>query len=807
MPTNNGIPATRASAADIDGVDAFAKQLYRRARVAGADFADIATVVRGLHTVLKHLKVEAEDPDSLLNSDQRSVYARQLTPIVEDCDFTLKQLATILERFGSNGSGSEEEGRNGALDYEPLESRERDMIGLIRTKLVNEKLNIDMFLDTVQLHNPSKSHRVVDTNNANLDSIKDKVDAIAARITQRKDSTAIEGDDDLWLQFRDELEKAGFSKDVLRKNQDILRAYIRQLDEQSMASGGKTPTVRGFLEGYQPSDDPLHVVPYPVYPAPAEEFSPKEMYPSIDNEKFFPSMKAERLHPDQHPPYPSSLPTQSTGMSSDHHSYDPHSSDDGEVDDSASNNSMALVISTRDLMAFDKREADYAIAMGNLHLQPAAPPYAGTNYRHDSNFSSSPQTRYLPPPSNGGLLTSSPNLPAIDEYGLSPRFVPAIPPPPYGSSPPPVLHSNSISAPAIPGGPPPIREGQSQAQRAARLAPDSQGRDIALEAKWTRIKRSLISPEVLNQAGVRYEARPDFVAILGVFTKEDVAEFARQSAEVRRRRGDQRRREQRNGDDRYHPEKYKNWDVEAQNRGSANGNGHDRANSEFSASSTDLYDSSSDESDEEPPSYRPRGGSHYYADDKDEKYEEDEKGTKIYPFIVPPPEKEREGGPSPAATVKPKPILKNKNDDPHVRFNEKPQILDSSSPRSIPRRSERPRDEKRPHRDSRSDRDRYIPKSYDDREHRDNRDRDDEHRRHHRHHDSGRRRDRERDENGRRRRRDDRDRDRDRYRDESDRNEDRAAKKKARGETLRAVGIGGAAASLLSVLTEAAAGL
>ena len=58
-----------------------------------------------------------------------------------------------------------------------------------------------------------------------------------------------------------------------------------------------------------------------------------------------------------------------------------------------------------------------------------------------------------------------------------------------------------------------------------------------------------------------------------------------------------------------------------------------------------------------------------------------------------------------------------------------------------------------------------------------------------------------------------RDRDRDRYRDDGDRDRDRyrddadRARKKSRNETLKAVGLGGAAVSLLGVLAEAAAGL
>lgn len=585
--------------------------------------------------------------------------------------------------------------------------------------------------------------------------------------------------------------------------QDVLRAYIRQLDEQRSVSGGVTPTVRGFLESYKSQQPSLTVAPYPPYPTGDDELSPKEMmYPAIDNEKFSPSMKEERRRPEKQLPYPSSLTQQSTALS-----YDRRSSEDD--DDGRSDDSMALVISTRDLMAIDKRQADLAIAMDNMHLQPPS------TYTTGPSPGTSPQNHYLPAPHNAGLLPSS-----VD----SPQFVPTVPPPPYGSSPPPVLHSNSISAPAIPGAAPSL---PGQPQRCSRLAPDSQGHDIPLDASWTRIKRSLVSPEVLHQAGVRFEARPDFVAILGVFTKDDIREFARKSAEVRRRRiGQRRTNRERSDTQRYYPDKYKNWDVEAQKRSghgsfdnnssNKNNNTPRRADSQSSTGS-DLFDSSDSSSDDEGlPAYRSRDGH-----SQDSKEDADEKGTKVYPFIVPPPDKGN--GASPAATVKPKPILKNKNDDPHVRFDPEPKVLSGAAPRSLPqsRSSHGDRDE----RERRYREDRYAPRSYDDRDHHrdaargDRGDRggdrhrgEDDSRRHHSRHyhggssDATSSRPRDRDRHSARRRGDRSDRySRD---DAGDRgSEDRTARKKARGETLRAVGIGGAAASLLSVLTEAAAGL
>jgi len=211
------------SVARIADADGLARALYRRARLAGPDFSDIATVVRGLHTVLKHLRVEAEDPDSLLNTTQQehSVYARQLGPIVEDCEFTLKQLDTILEKYDGPHDDTPS-GLDGSSQSDGSDSRQvKDKLSLIRTKLANHKLHIDMFLDTIQLHNPA--HNVIPlpppaTAEGQMDAIKDKVDMIAKRLFQRQRAPGYDSEEALWQQFCSELVKEGFSADVLHRH-------------------------------------------------------------------------------------------------------------------------------------------------------------------------------------------------------------------------------------------------------------------------------------------------------------------------------------------------------------------------------------------------------------------------------------------------------------------------------------------------------------------------------------------------------------------------------------------------------------
>ncbi len=68
------------------------------------------------------------------------------------------------------------------------------------------------------------------------------------------------------------------------------------------------------------------------------------------------------------------------------------------------------------------------------------------------------------------------------------------------------------------------------------IGPDPHGKEITADAPWTKMDRRLVSVEVLERAGVRYEARPSFVAVLGVLGRAEIIEYMRLSAVVRRAR-------------------------------------------------------------------------------------------------------------------------------------------------------------------------------------------------------------------------------------------------------------------------------
>ncbi|PHH86389.1 hypothetical protein CDD83_10313 [Cordyceps sp. RAO-2017] len=451
-----------ASLEHIDAVDAFARTLFLRAQKQppSPSLADIAQAVRQLHQALRHLRIEAADPDSLFNKGSDSaVYAPQVRPLLHDCDFALKQLETLLDRSAASAGH----------DVDAV----ADRVAAVRARLDDERTRVEMLLDTVQLHNPAGKPPALALHGgeASLESIKDKVDSVAAKLFRCRKRVATADDEDwLWQEFKSELEKEGFSPQVLRQHKEVLRAYIRELDSTSSLNGGAPPSVRGLLK----KQAARPAVPPPV--------PPKEpLSPSAKDSRHLSNVKAGRHHPRDEP-------------ATESHSF---SSSDGAT---AMSESTAM-ISTKDLVAMDSLQS----GMAGLHLHPH-PENSGSAARSTQKYLTSGTAET---PASGTWADTS-ALASSPSFGTSPGAV----------------HSRSVASGAGP-------HLQSRSSMQSRLAPDRYGKEIPMDAQWTKIRRSLVSPEVLERAGVRYEARPEYVAVLGRLTREQVAGYARQSAECR----------------------------------------------------------------------------------------------------------------------------------------------------------------------------------------------------------------------------------------------------------------------------------
>ncbi|CAK7266336.1 hypothetical protein SEPCBS57363_002042 [Sporothrix epigloea] len=343
--------------------------------------------------------------------------------------------------------------------------------------------------------------------------------------------------------------------------------------------------------------------------------------------------------------------------------------------DNGYNKALSL-ISTSELLAIDWREQE-------LYAERAGITYRYPQLLHDgSDLSESPInsltrqfSNYEVSPSAAALIRRNSNQPEA-RLGVPKTSRPIqIPSQSAAHLPLPIAsHRYSTSAPEPPldesaafGIEIPASQKPSGTRRYAPshgLAPDSKGNAISPNAIWTKISRRLVSPEVLEKAGVRYEARPSFVAILGMLDKKTVSEYVRQSAEARRSRysfANARGRLPRNSplDDRH---TYFGADVAEDPRARLKhvqsmpdvGNGHQRR-------------SFVNENNVGP---IPKSESHYLNGHASPS--PSPSAERNYPFIVSPPATEVNGGRSlegGSPDSQPKSILKNKNTN-QVRFKD-----------------------------------------------------------------------------------------------------------------------------------------
>ncbi|KAM3561899.1 hypothetical protein ARSEF4850_002989 [Beauveria asiatica] len=546
----------------IDAVDVFARTLYLRTKqVPSPTFDDAAVAVRQMHISLRHLRTEAANPKSLLNRPESSsyaVYAAELEPIVDHCEFALRQLETVLDRFDAAGN------------KDALNSR----IASITAKIAQKEMDVAFFLDTV--HERPKSNTASPDHDM-FAEMKHEIDSMASKVFSRHSGVLPSHSDALWREFRSGLERRGFSAEQIDVHKTSAKSYIQRLGSSWNRNCGDMPTYQSVAE-FEANTAPqvLNSSQPPVVPPKVPILPPKDNTQSIRNEKPLPNRKTDRRHSADNPS-PTILPIQ--------YSFDaPAVNMDNKKD--GDDLSMALV-STKELLALDS--LNQGMHSMTLHTEPHSQP---------GNSSSDPS-----------------RSPDSQTMAGSPR---------YQSSTPADAGSH-----AYPG---------TNPSRPLRLAPDRYGRDIPPDAEWTKVRRALVSLEVLDRAGVRYEARPEYAAILGRLSRHEIARFARQSVECRAARAARAA---------LPPLPPRRADCETQSRPGTKTHHSD---------DDEIFDSS-DSTDYEDDSYHGK-------DDRN------------YPTIVSAPSKTNKT--SPSTTVKPKPILKNKNKH-RVHFDPEPHEVEHPS--------------------------------------------------------------------------------------------------------------------------------
>ncbi|KAF5596358.1 hypothetical protein FPCIR_4013 [Fusarium pseudocircinatum] len=228
--------------ARIDAIQELVQASYRRVGTKGPEFANVATKLYKLERTLRRLRDEvAEEQEELPVHIQQS-YTNHLHSLVEDWDFAMKRVNSLLDTYHDEEIilAGEEASKSGEL--KPIEP-----------VLAGRRMAIELLLDSIQLQKP----QIHDQHQSDLEEIKDKVDHIAAHLFAHWNAGSfLGGNDDLWRHFQELLEKEGFSSQVLNKKKDILMAYIKDLGYIADTTTSTISHARKLL------DKPLEHVPH-----------------------------------------------------------------------------------------------------------------------------------------------------------------------------------------------------------------------------------------------------------------------------------------------------------------------------------------------------------------------------------------------------------------------------------------------------------------------------------------------------------------------------------------------------------------
>ncbi|KAF7904729.1 hypothetical protein EAF00_002063 [Botryotinia globosa] len=601
------------TSSDIRKVSILCRDVYRKCREAGAEYEEIRREVKGLYGVVRELKEEEEER----NGEWDEGNGGRVEEIIGGCEGTLRQLDGLLGRYGRIGGGR-------------LGSSEMDQLGGIRVRLISHKKKISLFLDSLldeEGGGDASGTEGLD-GKGELDMLLDKVDDIAADRSRRVGTLQMMGSENedeednlqIWKWFGRNLVEEGVNRVVLERHKDVLIAYIRQMEQDGLlienpsASTPQTSPRTPHKERWDSAhSDSSHTQ---VAPASSDNVNinsgrndpgEKETIQREDNIKFPPAMKFQRPKPESlvdsypypgqnisstshrqlSPPLTPKISNTDLDISESQRGKDISGSNLNSEDNTSSghqtisrypvnsNHNNSSIIQTSDLLLLP------CFTTSNPQLLPPSSPGSWNSNSYSNSYLNEPPNEHIQSQAGLNKMTLRPKHSSDPVQKSSPRTSGVrfdlpdanqsskthTPTPSSGNNP----HDSTIPMPI----PTSILK--------SKIAPDSSGHEIPPDAKWTKVKRSLISPEVLMKDGRRFEARPEFVAILGILTKEEIQQYAERSHVLREERWW-----------RNHPEQRERRERRERSERSRRRNSEDEESSSCSSDSSSEMSSDSD---------------------------------------------------------------------------------------------------------------------------------------------------------------------------------------------------------------------
>ena len=179
-----------------------------------ADFEEVAHEVATLHTAIKEVTDEAQNPDSILNRAGIEK-TRELQEIIRNCKLVISDLERILTKYKSLGTGSKR-------------AWDRIKFGASGLQEIREK---------VTFHTSSISLYLTTLGTGSLGRIEKRLDEIVKEVQsgRREPSILSSVDDDLedadaqWNALKAELLDEGFTKQDIEAHKRDIKVYLASL--------------------------------------------------------------------------------------------------------------------------------------------------------------------------------------------------------------------------------------------------------------------------------------------------------------------------------------------------------------------------------------------------------------------------------------------------------------------------------------------------------------------------------------------------------------------------------------------------
>lgn len=214
------------SVSDIIVVISLAKDTVQHCRHAPSDFAEASRVSQSLYLMLEGVKTEYQSLDSPLHKDDR--IRTDFAIHFKNCERSLKPLAELIfkhKRLATSSIRIIDRARFPKKDY--LE---------YRGNLAFYTARLSEFLQMVGLGSLGRIEQKIEDLKGDLPIVMNKLDQMCAEFRIMGDGESLLSDhtDDekfVWKTFRSELNKAGFTSNVLREHGAAIFLRIRELTQ------------------------------------------------------------------------------------------------------------------------------------------------------------------------------------------------------------------------------------------------------------------------------------------------------------------------------------------------------------------------------------------------------------------------------------------------------------------------------------------------------------------------------------------------------------------------------------------------